>query len=454
MIPDILMTALWLLFVLGAGWSVSSLIAGREAFTAPGKTALSYGLGLGLLTFIMTALSLLDIRFNIFSVTLWAMPLVIAAIVKARADFLPRPARDSAPFSGLEIFFISAISLEIAYVLFRAFIRPLEGYDAIAMYALKAKIFYLQGIIPHGFAAIFKDWMPHIEYPLLISLAETSIYVFCGSLNDLLAKSIFPLYYLSILAFFYFMVRRFLDRRGSLLFLFLLASVPQFTDFATNGYADLPFSFYSSASFFCMYLWLRERKNPYIILSFVLLIFAVWTKPEGLMFVCVNAAVLLFCTAREKDLLARAAVYAIFSLLLLALYVFISRFMGMPVNSDFNASGIPLNEKFRIAVERIPLILYEYQIQFFGPKKWNIVWMLFIAGFLLNFKKAFSKALIPVTLVILFMLSGYSVVYMLSTSPRGIEWHLSTSGSRLFLHFLPMTVFWLALLYKELKLEI
>jgi len=131
-------------------------------------------------------------------------------------------------------------SFEVLYVFFRALIRPMESYDSIAMYAFKSKIFYLAKMIPPDFFKSFSDFVPHIEYPLLIPLAETQFYAFLGYLNDLLVKIIFPLYYVALLAVSYSISKRFLNRRASLLFTFLLATIPQVTDFATNGYADIP----------------------------------------------------------------------------------------------------------------------------------------------------------------------------------------------------------------------
>ncbi len=296
--------------------------------------------------------------------------------------------------------------------------------------------------------------MPHREYPLLIPLAETYFYTFLGSLNDLLVKIIFPLYYIALLTTFYFVSRRFLNRRESLFFTFLLATIPQITDFATNGYADIPFAFYCSISFFYLYLWLRQNKNSILVLSFVFSVFAMWTKAEGLMFALINTAIIIICMVKEKRIRAIGIAYAAMSLFVVITYVLAWRTIGLAVNADFTGTQAPLISKIITGFKRIPAILYEYQIQFFGPKKWNIIWIVFITGFVLGFKKIFSKDILPVTLAILLVFSGYSIVYMLSSVPQGFGWHLSTSGSRLFIHFLPITVLWLALLFKELKLEI
>jgi len=358
------------------------------------------------------------------------------------------------PFSFLEKLFIAVISFEVLYVFFRTFIKPMESYDSMAIYALKSKIFYLHRMIPINFFKNFAYFVPHIEYPLLIPLAETLFYTFLGSLNDLLVKIIFPLYYVALSTISYSISRRFLNRKAALFFTFLLATIPQVTDFATNGYADIPFAFYCSVSFFYLYMWLKQNENPLLALSFIFSIFAMCTKSEGLLFAIINAVVITTSMAKERRLRPIGVAYALISLCAVIIYVMGWQAIGLAVNSDFTGTQLFPVSKIITGLKRMPAILYEYQIQFFGPKKWNIIWMLFIAGFILGFKKIFSKEVFPVTLAILLVFSGYSIVYMLSSAPQGFGWHLSTSGSRLFLHFVPIVVLWLALMFKELKLDI
>lgn len=418
------------------------------------KIALVYCIGIGLLTLEMAALSLLGIKFSIASLAICiALPVTVALLIKRRPEESQVRVK-MLPLSNLEKFFILGISFEVLYAFFRTLIIPMESYDAIAIYALKSKIFYLAQSIPHDFFSSFGKLVPHIEYPLLIPLAETSFYIFFGSLNDLAVKIIFPLYYLALIVVFFCVLIRFVGRRQSLWFTFLLATIPQITDFATNGYADLPFAFYCSTAIFYLYLWMRQKKDSFLILSFILSVLAVWTKSEGLMFASINVVVAVVYMVRERTVYAKCCIYVVLTVAMIAAYIFILRSLGLAVNSDFVSSQSSLPARLIVGIKRIPAILYEYQIQFFGPKKWNIIWIVFITGCILGAKKVFLKELMPLTVFILLVFSGYSLVYMLSSAPQGFGWHLSTSGSRLFMHFVPIAVFFLAMLFKELKLEI
>lgn len=449
----------WAITTLGIGYSILKLLFRRDwPFFFGEALALSYGIGIAAASIQMALVSLFGMSFSALSVVLWFLPVILASVLlnfkNAKNFGFNKTSIKLKDLSLLEKFFVGAISFEVLYAFFRTFIKPMESYDSIAIYAFKSKIFYLSKMIPPDFFKSFANFVPHIEYPLLIPLAEAQFYTFLGSLNDLLVKIIFPLYYVALLTISYSISRRFLNRKAALLFTFLLATIPQVTDFATNGYADIPFAFYCSVSFFYLYLWLKDKKKAILALSFIFSVFAIWTKTEGLLFAVINAAVIIICMAKERDVRLIGVIYALMSLLAVIVYVLILQSAGLAVNSDFTGTQVSMASKIITGFNRIPAILYEYQIQFFGPKKWNIVWVLFIMGLVLRFKKIFLKEIFPVTLVIFLIFSGYSIVYMLSSAPQGFGWHLSTSGSRLFLHFVPIVVLWLALMFKELKLDI
>jgi hypothetical protein len=201
-------------------------------------------------------------------------------------------------------------------------------------------------------------------------------------------------------------------------------------------------------------LWTRERKDAFLALSFILSALAVCTKTEGLMFAFVNAIVVMAYMVLGKSFNTKGIIYAALSILMIITDVLIWRSLGLGVNSDFASSNAGFLARLASSFERIPAILYEYQIQLFGPKKWNIVWMLFLAGTVIGIKKWFLKELMPLTVALLSVFLGYTAVYMLSSAPQGIGWHLSTTGSRLFIHFVPIAALWLAVLSKEFGLEV
>ena len=100
---------------------------------------------------------------------------------------------------------------------------------------------------------------------------------------------------------------------------------------------------------------------------------------------------------------------------------------------------------------RIGPILYEYQKHIFGPKKWNLAWLIIAAIFIVKFKKLFKGEWRYFTYALVLSLLGYTLIYIISPKPLG--WHLSTSASRILLHFLPLGLF-LAAIYTKEELDV
>lgn len=451
---DIIRLSAWFIITVLAGWSVLTIVLYRKpVLFLPEKLALSYCIGLGLITLEMVLLSLFSIPFSAVVIASVWLPVFIAAVsislMMRGMDLLHRRPAGGGRFSLPEKFFLSGIIFETCYAFFRALIKPIEAYDAIAIYALKAKAFYLAASIPHDFLKVLGDPVSHPEYPLLLPLAESSVYVFLGSLNDLLVKVIFPLYYAAILVILYYVLRRFVARKAALLFTFLLATIPHFNEYATTGYADLLLGAYYSASFFYLLLWIGERKTVFLVISFLLSGLGIWTKTEGLALAAVNMAVALIALIGSKKAdIRNGIIFIAASVATISSFLYTKALLGLRVHE--NVVGFNWYEWFgsMMNIGRIPLILYELQIQFFGPKKWNIIWILFIAAFVLNFRKAFTGMLQPVTLALLLTFGAYISVYLI-TPQASIEWQISKTASRFLLHFVPVVVLWLAVLYKE-----
>ncbi len=442
-----------------AGWNILYLIlAGRmsELHLAE-RLSVSYGLGFGFLTLEMLFFYLFNMRFHLGWILLpWGALAAANFVIYMRmrpvgSTAVRPPAEKEEALTPLGAFLTFAIILEITYAFFRALIKPLESYDAIAIYAIKAKIFYLAGAIPQDFFLKVAHAFPHPDYPLNIPLAETFIYLFLGNLNDQLVKAIFPLYFTGILAMLYFGIRRFASRTYALLFTFLLASVPQFNAYAANGYLDLVFAYYYFTSLLFLLMWFKDedRKMGFLFLSAVFAALAAWTKNEGLMYCGVNIIlVLLFVTLEHKGPFRKRVFYG-------AVYPAVILIMSLPwllvkstfdlVNSD--VGPVTLNPVSVLKESyKIPVILYEFQKHILGPKKWNI--LLPIAALVLIFyhRKAFAGIQRYVTSALAMIILGYVFIYLIATTE--IDYFLRTTWSRFLIHFVPVVVYWLACLLR------
>ena len=96
---------------------------------------------------------------------------------------------------------------------------------------------------------------------------------------------------------------------------------------------------------------------------------------------------------------------------------------------------------------KIGPIVYEFQKQFFGPKKWNILWFIVAFAALANRKKVFAGTQRYLSIFLLLTACGYLFFYVVSHVE--IHYFLSRTGSRFLIHFLPVAVYWLARLMGE-----
>jgi len=442
-----------LLIVVFMGWSVLFLIIRKDrSFAVSEKLALSYCIGLGVLTVQMFFYSLMGIQ---FSPTLIFAPYIVVALasVAIYAKVKPTGQVVAVERNGtIERLLTGGIAIQVFHAFFKALIKPMDSFDSIGNFAFKAKLFFFQRYIPYELFAKKSMDIQHPDYPLLLPLSETWVALFLRRWNDVLIKTLFPLFFVAMLIILYFCLRRFTGKRIALSATFLLATIPHFVNYATIGYADFALALFASASFFYAFIWItRMRQRRYLVLAAFLAVFSVWTKHEGVMFAFIMMFLLLLFAffAREKlppsgrgDIILFSVIVSVFVALWFG-FLHVRGISNEFVNKETLNLSVLVNN-----TGRIPLILYEYQKHIFGPKKWNISLLVFFAGLIIYHKKAFKTDLKYATWYILLSLSGYTLVYLIT--PLEIRYHLQTTGSRLLLHFLPVVLFCIGYAAKEI----
>lgn len=439
------------------GWNILYLISFRSVkLSFLERLFISYGFGFGFISLEMFLFHFFSIKFSLIRIMApWALLFITNLIIYLKIEIPgghdPYDMKDRGVNRLLNSFLAAGIIFEILYAFFRALIKPIEAYDAIATYAIRSKIFYLGNSIPRDFFYNFSLLFPHPDYPLNIPLSETFVYLFLGNLNDQIAKVIFPLYFLAILGLLYFAARRFSGRTGALLFTFILATVPQFNHFATNAYLDVPLSYYCFAGTLFLLYWFRETKSlGCLYISAVMTAMAGWTKNEGFVYCAANILLLLvflFINRRgikKKDIL-NGLLYIAVILLILAPWLWV-KFTANLVNSDVGSTTLRELNVIKQSYKAWP-ILYEFQRQIFGPKKWNIIWIAIFIAIVSCRKKIFADDQKYITISLALTVSGYIFAYLIGRDE--IRHMVGTTWSRMMTHFLPLTVYWLAYLMKD-----
>lgn len=450
---EILKLIISLLLSTLVGWNILFWIIKRDrSFALLEKLALSYIIGLGILTMQMFLYSQAGLKFSIFTLLLPHLFIAIATyfyyIRTAPAGSSPAKAK-SGIFERVLIF---GIGFQIFHAFFKALIKPMDSFDSIGNFAFKAKMFFTERYVPYELFLQRSIDIQHPDYPLLVPLSETWVYMFLGSWNDLLVKTLFPMFFVALLVIFYFALKRIIEKRLAFVSTFFLATIPHFLNYATIGYADFALTMFCATSFLYIFLWISQRReNKYLFLATPLAIFAVWAKHEGVFFLLINLTLLALFILLNRNQITKKELGGtglFFSVTVALTIIWFVYFHMIGFSNEFvNRETLCLSHAIG-NINRIPLVLYEYQKHIFGPKKWNISYLVFFLGLIFYFKTAFRSHFKYITLFVLLSLAGYGFFYLIT--PLEVRFHLQTAGSRLLIHFLPITVFWIGYLAKEI----
>jgi len=458
MMPELLHLAAVIIFIIFAGWNILFLIfRGKVNLHFLEKLFLSYGAGIGFISLEMLVLYLFRAKYTLFNmIAPWLSIVFINAILlfgarSGKDDAKPSREKLRRKHTAFALCLFLGIAFETIYAFFRALIKPIEAYDAVAIYAIKSKIFYLAKSIPSDYFTALANHFPHPDYPLNIPLIQTFIYLCLGNLNDQLVKIIFPLYFTGILVFLYFSIRQFAGSAYALLFTFILATIPQFNAYASNAYLDLPLAYYCFISAVFLFEWFKHREHSSLLaVSVIMAALAGWTKNEGLIYCGVFILTLAsFFIANIKKITVRdrAAIFLCAGIIFIVLMPWLlTKYSAHLVNTDIGE--IRLNPLYLVKqLYKIGPILYEFQKQMLGPKKWNIFWIAMLVALIFRFKKAFEHDLRYISIMLALIVCSYIYFYLIS--PLDIGYFLGKTWSRFLLHFLPLAVYWLAIILKE-----
>ena len=438
------------------GFNIIMLFDRKGVFNWPEKLGLSYLFGIGAITLEMFIMGLFGFEFVTTCIlTPWIILFLLNVLRYHRLGRINTIFKESSgpPASKFDIFekiLLFLLSFQVVYAFFKALIKPIESYDSVSIWALKAKILYLAKTIPADFFHMISVTFHgiHADYPLLLPFSEAWFYTFFGNFNDHLVKIIFPLNLLAFLLVFYSVLKRITGKRKiALLFTFILASIKQFSDYATIGSADLQMAIYCFLTFIFLFMWVKYKRTPYLAASTLSCVFTFWAKAEGAVVFLITLTLLtslFFVRDLRERLTPKNFRYLVGAMLVL--FILFASWLGFKASLGLENDIININTFKNLRVtgvcKRIIAIGYEYQKHIFGFKKWNIVWIAFLYFVIVRFKsllRDYRYIIIPVGGILL----AYTAIYMIT--PQDISWHLSRTASRLLIHILPLVVFFIAL---------
>jgi len=416
--------------------------------------SVSFFAGLGIVVYTLFIFDLLNIRFAVTNYLFFSAACLVAGIfiiftLPGRIILAPPRAGSLFPLSLAEKICLSGIAIQFLWILFMVLPSPVSSHDAVANYALKSKIFYFTGLIPENFFNMPEASVAHPDYPLMLPLAMTWIYGFTG-FDDVVVNIVMPVIYAAFIVLFYSLSRRQFGRTFSAICAFMLATVPQFADYAMIIHADIILAVFITAAFIYMTLYMKSLDKNYLVLSSVFFGFSLWAKNEAIVFTAAFVILLAFflcrCAGRPPDK-ARSMLTVLMVLFIIAAPWFCVKLLSGPANSDIrlseiNFAGIAEN------IRDIPVLLDLFQQEVFGPKKWNIFWILFFGSVIWKRKKLFRGEILYMTLFMMISSACYFSAYILMTG-YDLYFFANTTISRFMLHFCGAAMFLAAYLVHD-----
>jgi hypothetical protein len=417
--------------------------------------ALAYGIGLGAITWLMMVLHFSGVRFTMVNLL---VPVAFLCLLLSTMRTRRETQTLVSPLSRWDwksFLLMCAVVLVMSVVFLQTILVPVESFDAVASWGLKAKAIYLSRNIPTDFLLNqdYRNYAYHPDYPLLVPLVQSFTCLFVGEYDDFVSKLIFPCYMFSCLVILYTAcIRRALSRTESMAFTFLLAGIPYLGLQTSIAYPDPIISFYFFGGAIYLYHWIRKPCPLFLLISATLAGLTGLTKNEGLVLSLICWSVLTLYLLLQRKGKAGWKAWFLYGIILLALEgPWLIYRTSLQVHNDVINQEAILSNLTWGNLKRIGPILYHYQSQVFGIKNWNIVWIVFLGSLLYRFRRILHSQAKYILAPI--FLAGLTYTWVYFITPRDVAWHLKTSASRVFLHFLPLVIFFLADVYVEEKQE-
>jgi hypothetical protein len=293
-----------LIFLLG--FSLLFLIS--RDFKITERLALAMPVGLGLTSFVMFFLDRTIHSITSGSVMVSVLMLTIGftglrLYMDHRANDLPwRRPRTKPDLSWLNLVWLvfAAMTAYLVYgITEKCLYFPPAEFDTILGYDLLSKAIAHEHIIANSILTN-KDMVngcgPRLLYPPLLALCNSLCYM-TGMETP---KIINALFFVSWAFIAYLLLRRFVSSTGAIFFSFMAIVVPEMFAHASFSLTNLPCAIYTSIAVMAFAIWYEQKKEGFFYLSFITIIFGIWTRSEAVLFAGAILLVLLYVAIREK----------------------------------------------------------------------------------------------------------------------------------------------------------
>lgn len=405
--------------------------------------ALGVGLGLSAATHLAWLLA--------FPATRSVLPCLEVALV-ALLGFLAwrRPSRPLAPPREAALPFgmwVAAAALGLAALNVATFVimarrLPNGGWDALAMWNMKARFMFLGG---EHWTDMFRGTVGHPDYPLLVPSAIARVWQYAGNHLELGQAAVAMGFTFGTVLLLAGGLRALRGAGWGWLGGLLLLGTPAFMKHGARQYADVPLAFYFLASIILLCLAAerpREDRLRLWLLAGLSAGLAAWTKNEGLQFVLVLLFVqspALFFRGERRARLVQLVTVAIGMLPGVAANLYFK--WRFAVTNDLVAGqdgSSPI--ALLLDPDRYALIAKALGGEVFISGEGLAIGLLLFLLIARPGRQSLSQpALLSGLAVMGGTFAGYLLVFM--ATPHDLAWHLSTALDRLTLQLWPGVLF-------------
>lgn len=452
------------LVIIGYSVILSIAFKGNNQFTLLPTLAFSYLTGTGIVTFLMSIMSLINLRFEINSLYLFMfaffiLQLFILVVIfkiegKSYRDlaFIKLSMEANKDSFIKQLFYILILVKILAVVLLvisKSISVVMQEWDALSWYSLFAVHFFQEGKIE------YLPWMMHnTYYPLNRTFSELYVYLCLGKISDGLSTSIFGLFYVSIVISVYYLLKE----SGVSKYISIVVTLFVANDIMIKAYtmyqnSDLMCSAYTSVGCMLMFVYLRDiRKIGCLYISSILIGFSIWTRPEYTLIIPLFLSVFLFYYLFiNKINIYKASIFFIFP-------TFMSIFWSIAGNLIFTnfksqlRTGPHLIDIYGYIDGIYAVIVHLVKFEFFNINRWQLNWIMILACIFWTLfdKKVRSKNIVCVFIIVLhiFFITFFAIYYRFYTIPLNV---LHTNTHRTLLHILPFALFFIGITFNSVK---
>lgn len=434
------------------GWIVMNLFSACGQLGMGIKFGLSFPVG-------MATISLVCFVLGVFHVPLvddvvkcavifFEIVLFIVYLLKLRlkgcVPVLAVSTQNQAPMSGWQKVGAVCLGLYLVYQFYLlmgvTLIFPINTYDAIAVTALKSKIFYYDS----SMQALRSFPVP--SYPLMVPLEMLWLSLNIGRWDDTLVKLVFPLTALSFMAVQYFFMRELRGIFWALLYCALTISSAFYHYHATIAYQDFLMMVFYILPFMIMLMCVQRKDVSLMPLAGLCAGLGFFVKLEGFLYFVINLALCLYLLRSLKDVPRARRFKALISYLWPGVLIY-CLYTGFVSGQGFapGEGRLATKEMMSLCVQLLA-IAGRYVQDMFLSNNWNMLWSVLAASLLVAGRlvlKSVTHKLIFLMMVLTFVM--FIAIDLFTVNPISHPFILS----RLLLHFYPVLPLWIVLLHAD-----